>query len=51
MTLNVPSNLVGDIASATSLSFDALMPFLIVLVSVPLAFYVIRRIQGLFPRR
>jgi hypothetical protein len=51
LTLNVPSNIVSDIASATSQTFDATMPLLVLMISVPLAFYVLRRLFGLFPRR
>jgi len=50
MNLIVPTSTVTDVAASTQGSFDSLAPLIVLLISVPLAFYVIRRIIALFPK-
>jgi len=50
MTIVVPEAIVSDVAAATSGTFHALWPLIALLISVPLAFYIARRILALFPK-
>lgn len=48
--IEIPSNIVTDVATATTGTFDALGLLIAFMISVPLAFYVTRRIIALFPK-
>jgi len=50
MILSVPGSIVSDLATATTGTFDSLGVLIALLISVPLAFYVIRRVIALFPK-
>jgi len=49
--LSVPSNIINDIASTTSATVTGLLPVLAIFISVPLAFYFIKKVIALFPKK
>ena len=49
--LNVPANIITDIASTTSATVTGMLPLLALFISLPLAFWVITRIKSLFPKK
>ena len=50
MTLTVPTSTVSDLANATSFTFNSLFAIVILMISVPVAFYIMRRILAMFPK-
>jgi len=49
--LNVPSNIVTDIASTTAATSAQLFPIIAVFIAIPLTFYFIKRVKELFPKK
>lgn len=48
--LNIPANIVGEIASTTQATIAPLWDLAVIFISIPLAFYVIKRVMHLFPK-
>lgn len=51
MEITIGNNVVSDLMSANYGTFTGLLPLLTVMISIPVAFYVARKIILLFPRR
>lgn len=49
--INVPTNIIGDLASSTAQTANVMWPFILLVVSIPFAFYIIRKIITLIPKR
>jgi len=49
--INIPASIVTDIASTTRATIDGAFSIIILLVSVTLAFYIIRKVVKMFPHR
>jgi hypothetical protein len=49
--INVPANIITDLASSTAQTATVLWPFILLIVSIPFAFYVVRKIITLIPKR
>ena len=49
--LNVPDNIVIDITSATQATADSLWPIIIFIITIPLSFFIIRKVLQLLPRK
>jgi len=47
----VPANIVTDISSSVANTIDNLWSIIILMVSIPLAFYILRKILAMFPKR
>ena len=48
--LVVPDTIVTDVASSTVATSESVLPLLLLLVSIPVAFYVARKILAMFPK-
>lgn len=51
MNITIATSTVSDLQSQVSSTFGSLIPFVVVLIAIPLTFYVIRKIIALFPKR
>ena len=49
--ITIPSTLTTDLVLMTKDTLDVLWPVLVVLISVPLSFYILKRIYSLIPKR
>lgn len=49
--LSVPTTIVTDLISMTQDTVASLWSVILLLISVPLSFYIVRRTIGLFPKR
>lgn len=47
----VPENIVIDIVSTTQETFASFWPVLLVMLSLPVSFYIIKKIMQLIPKR
>ena len=45
------TNLPAELGSAVSDNVDTLWPIVLIVVSIPLAFYVLKKVIGLFPKK
>jgi len=50
MTLAIPSTIISDLSTAVSGTFESLGVLIALMVSIPLAFYILRRVLSLFPK-
>jgi multidrug transporter EmrE-like cation transporter len=51
MEITIGNEVVGQVMSANSGTFTGLLPLLIIMISIPIAFYVLRKVILLFPRK
>lgn len=51
MTIEIATSSVQDIGQAVTGTIESLWPVIILVISVPLAFYVMRKIAQMFPKR
>lgn len=51
MNITVGTSTIADLQGMVSSTFGSLLPFVVVLIAIPLTFYVIRKIIALFPKR
>jgi len=51
MTITVDAGTITDLTAATSATFNSMLPIIVVIIAVPLAFYALRRVISLFPKR
>jgi len=50
MDIQVPENIITDISSSVGTTINNLWVLIVLIVSIPLAFYILRKIVMLFPR-
>lgn len=48
--MEIPTTIVTDVASSTSATIDSLSGLIALLLAIPVAFYILRRILALFPK-
>lgn len=51
MTIDIATNTVSEISNAVSSTITSLWSVILLVISIPLAFYVMRKIIQMFPRR
>jgi hypothetical protein len=51
MDITIGNNVVSDLMSANQGTFTGLLPLMITILSIPIAFYVLRKIILMFPRK
>ena len=51
MDITIPSNIVTDISASVTGTVESLWVLIILIISIPLSFYVLRKIIQLFPKR
>jgi len=51
MEIVIENNVITEFFGAISSTFTGLLPLLTIMISIPVAFYVLRKIIMLFPRK
>jgi len=51
MIIEIGTSTIADLQTMVSATFESLLPFVAILIAIPLSFYVIRKVIALFPKR
>jgi len=51
MDITIGSSTISDLQDMVSSTFTSLLPFVAIIIGIPLTFYVIRKVIALFPKR
>lgn len=51
MEITIGNDVVNEILTANTSTFTGLLPLITIMISIPIAFYVLRKIIALFPKR
>jgi len=48
--ITLPANFIADVTTAVGANLSALAPILVVVVGLPVGFWIVKRVIGLFPK-
>jgi len=51
MEITIASGTLADLQNMVSSTFTSLVPFVAIIIAIPLTFYALRKIIALFPKR